>query len=146
MNAWIHQRGLTLVELMVALTIGLGIVQLGTADNLYYRQNWHLAKGPLLFAVLSFGPPLAIGRLLKDRVRAGTGLAVSVGIAPAKMVAKIASDLAKPDGLLEVAPDRVEEFLRPLPVGRLWGVGPVTEATLNCPYWLSEQPFPGSPT
>jgi DNA polymerase-4 len=77
------------------------------------------------------GPPLAIGRLLKDRVRAGTGLAVSVGIGPGKMVAKIASDLGKPDGLLEVPPDRVEAFLRPLAVGRLWGVGPVTEATLR---------------
>jgi DNA polymerase-4 len=77
------------------------------------------------------GPPLAIGRLLKDRVRAGTGLAVSVGIGPGKMVAKIASDLAKPDGLLEVSPDRVEEFLRPLAAGRLWGVGPVTEAALG---------------
>ncbi|HYR95492.1 MAG TPA: DNA polymerase IV [Candidatus Binatus sp.] len=77
------------------------------------------------------GPPLVIGRLLKDRVRAGTGLAVSVGIGPGKMVAKIASDLAKPDGLLEVPPERVEAFLRPLAVGRLWGVGPVTEATLR---------------
>ena len=76
------------------------------------------------------GPPLAIGRLLKDRVRAATGLAVSVGIGPGKMVAKIASDLSKPDGLLEVPPDCVEEFLCPLPVGRLWGVGPVTEAAL----------------
>ncbi len=77
------------------------------------------------------GPPLAIGRLLKDRVRATTGLAVTVGIGPGKMVAKIASDLAKPDGLLEVRPERVEEFLRPLGVGRLWGVGPVTEAALR---------------
>src|SRR5437867_1336693 len=76
------------------------------------------------------GPPLAIGRLLKERVRAATGLAVSVGIGPGKMVAKIASDLAKPDGLLEVAAGHVAVFLRPLPVGRLWGVGPVTEAAL----------------
>ena len=76
------------------------------------------------------GPPLAIGRLLKDRVRAATGLAVSVGIGPGKMVAKIASDLAKPDGLLEVPPDGVAAFLHPLPAGRLWGVGPVTEAAL----------------
>jgi DNA polymerase-4 len=76
------------------------------------------------------GTPLAIGRLLKDRVRAATGLAVSVGIGPGKMVAKIASDLAKPDGLLEVPADRVAAFLHPLPVGRLWGVGPVTEAAL----------------
>ena len=76
------------------------------------------------------GPPLAVGRLLKERVRAGTGLAVSVGIGPGKMVAKIASDLAKPDGLLEVQPEAVEAFLHPLPVRRLWGVGPVTEAAL----------------
>jgi DNA polymerase-4 len=77
------------------------------------------------------GPPLAIGHLLKDRVRAATGLAVSIGIGPGKMVAKIASDVSKPDGLLEVQPDRVRDFLRPLPVGRLWGIGPVTEAALR---------------
>ena len=76
------------------------------------------------------GPPLAIGRLLKDRVRAATGLAVSVGIGPGKMVAKMASDLAKPDGLLEVPADRVAAFLHLLPVWRLWGVGPVTAAAL----------------
>jgi DNA polymerase-4 len=82
-------------------------------------------------SVRLLGPPLAIGRLVKDGVRAATGLAVSVGIGPGKMVAKIASDLSKPDGLLEVPPERVREFLRPLPVGRLWGVGPVTEAALR---------------
>jgi DNA polymerase-4 len=76
------------------------------------------------------GTPLAIGRLLKDRVRAATGLAVSVGIGPGKMVAKIASDLGKPDGLLEVPAEGVAAFLHPLPVWRLWGVGPVTEAAL----------------
>jgi len=77
------------------------------------------------------GPPPAIGRLLRERVRASTGLAVSVGIAATKMVAKIASDAAKPDGLLEVPPDGVRAFLDPLPVGRLWGVGPVTQAALE---------------
>jgi DNA polymerase-4 len=76
------------------------------------------------------GPPLAVGRLLRTRVRAATGLAVSVGIGPGKMIAKIASDCSKPDGLLEVPPERVEAFMRPLPVGRLWGVGPVTQAAL----------------
>ena len=78
-----------------------------------------------------FGHPLVIGRLVKDRVREATGLAVSVGIGPAKMIAKIASDLSKPDGLLEVSPDRVRAFLDPLPVGRIWGVGPVTRAVLE---------------
>ncbi len=67
---------------------------------------------------------------LRRGVREETGLAVSVGIGPVKLVAKIASDLAKPDGLLEVAPQAVEAFLAPLPVGRLWGVGPVAEASL----------------
>jgi DNA polymerase IV len=82
-------------------------------------------------SVRLLGAPLVIGRLVKDRVRDATGLAVSVGIGPGKMVAKIASDLCKPDGLLEVRPEEVRDFLRPLPVGRLWGVGPVTEAALQ---------------
>jgi DNA polymerase-4 len=82
-------------------------------------------------SVRLLGPPLVIGRLLKDRVRAAIGLTVSVGIGPAKMVAKIASDVGKPDGLVEVAPDGVAAFLAPLPVERLWGVGPVTHAALT---------------
>jgi DNA polymerase-4 len=81
-------------------------------------------------SVRLLGSPLTIGRLLKDRVRAATGLTVSVGIGPAKMVAKIASEVGKPDGLVEVPPERVAEFLAPLPVERLWGVGPVTHAAL----------------
>jgi len=76
------------------------------------------------------GPALEVGERLRREVRGETGLAVSVGIAPVKLVAKIASDLAKPDGLLEVEPGRVRAFLEPLPVGRLWGVGPVAEARL----------------
>lgn len=76
------------------------------------------------------GSPRTIGTLLRARVREATDLAVSVGIGPGKMVAKIASDLSKPDGLLEVDPGGVPEFLAPLPVGRLWGVGPVTQQAL----------------
>lgn len=76
-------------------------------------------------------PPLEIGRRLKADVLRETGLRVSVGIGPVKMVAKIASDLSKPDGLLEVPPDGVREFLAPLPIGRLWGVGQVTEGALR---------------
>jgi len=76
------------------------------------------------------GPPLQVGRRLRAAVRDETELAVSVGIAPIKMVAKIASDLAKPDGLLDVSFDRVREFLEPLPVGRIWGVGPVARERL----------------
>ena len=78
-----------------------------------------------------FGEPLAIGRLLRERVRAATDLAVSVGIGPGKMIAKLASDASKPDGLLEIKADGVRAFLDPLPVGRLWGVGPVTRGVLE---------------
>jgi DNA polymerase IV len=76
------------------------------------------------------GPAAEVGERLRTAVHEETGLVVSVGIAPVKLVAKIASDLAKPDGLVEVRPGEVEAFLAPLPVGRLWGVGPVTEARL----------------
>jgi len=76
------------------------------------------------------GPAAEVAQRLRREVRDETGLAVSVGIAPVKMVAKIASDCAKPDGWLEVEPGTVRAFLDPLPIGRLWGVGPVTEARL----------------
>jgi DNA polymerase-4 len=76
------------------------------------------------------GAPADVGARLRARVREETGLAVSVGIAPVKMVAKIASDSAKPDGLLEVPPEGVRDFLAPLPVRRIWGVGPVAEKRL----------------
>jgi DNA polymerase-4 len=71
------------------------------------------------------GDPVAAGERLRAEVRTITGLALSVGIAPVKMVAKIATDLAKPDGLKRVAPGEVRDFLAPLPVGRIWGVGRV---------------------
>jgi DNA polymerase-4 len=77
------------------------------------------------------GTPLEIGRKLKEAVRSETGLVVSVGIAPVKMAAKIAGDLSKPDGLMEVRPGEVASFLAPLPISRLWGVGEVTEASLH---------------
>ncbi len=77
------------------------------------------------------GPPVGIARRLRARVRAETGLAVSVGIGPVKMVAKLASDLAKPDGLLVVPAGEVRAFLEPLPVGRIWGVGPVARTRLE---------------
>jgi DNA polymerase-4 len=77
------------------------------------------------------GPPAEIGARLRARVREEVGLAVSVGIAPVKRVAKIASGLAKPDGLLEVKPGDVRAFLAPLPVRKLWGVGPVAETRLR---------------
>jgi DNA polymerase-4 len=77
------------------------------------------------------GAPRAIGERLRAEVRERTGLVVSVGIAPVKMVAKIASGSCKPDGLLEIGPGEVRAFLDPLPIGRIWGVGPVAEARLK---------------
>ncbi len=73
-----------------------------------------------------FGGPSQIGAQVRRRIRAGTGLAASVGIAANKLVAKIASDLAKPDGLLFVGRDDLHAILDPLPIQRLWGVGPKT--------------------
>jgi len=72
-----------------------------------------------------------IAAAIKREVRSQTGLAVSAGIAEVKLAAKIATDLGKPDGLVEVPPGGVRAFLAPLPVGRLWGVGEVTEASLR---------------
>ncbi len=77
------------------------------------------------------GTPREVGERLRARVREETGLVVSVGIGPVKMVAKIASAAVKPDGLLEVPVDQVREFLDPLPVRCIWGVGPVAEARLR---------------
>ena len=71
------------------------------------------------------------GQGLKARVREVTGLAVTIGGGTSKSVAKIASQQAKPDGLLLVPPGTEEAFLAPLDVSMLWGVGPVTTAMLN---------------
>lgn len=73
-----------------------------------------------------FGTPRDVGETLRARVHAATGLNVSIGIAPSKFVAKIASDLEKPAGFVIVAPADVQAFLDPLPVKRLWGLGPKT--------------------
>lgn len=77
------------------------------------------------------GPPIDAARDLKRRVLEETGLVASVGVAPTKMAAKILSDLSKPDGLLVVGPEILREFLTPVPVERLWGVGRVTLARLH---------------
>ncbi len=71
-----------------------------------------------------FGSPLEIGKLIKKRVRAELELPISVGIAPNKLVAKIACTKGKPDGLLLIRPDEVRKLLNPLPLRALWGIGP----------------------
>jgi len=77
------------------------------------------------------GTPVEIGARLRRRVRDDVGLNITVGIAGTKFLAKVASGVAKPDGLLEVPPGDELAFLHPLPVERLWGVGPVTAAKLH---------------
>ncbi|HEY0838620.1 MAG TPA: DNA polymerase IV [Vulgatibacter sp.] len=78
-----------------------------------------------------FGSPERMGRLIKERVFESTGLRVSVGLAATKFVAKVASDHRKPDGLMLVPPERTTAFLAPLPLRRLWGVGPKAEEKLR---------------
>jgi DNA polymerase-4 len=77
------------------------------------------------------GTPTEIAVRLRREVLDRVGLRITVGVARTKFLAKVASGVAKPDGLLVVPPEGELEFLHPLPVGRLWGVGPVTEAKLH---------------
>jgi DNA polymerase-4 len=77
-----------------------------------------------------FGPPIEIARAVRRRVRAEVGLPISIGVARTKHLAKVASQVAKPDGLVVVEPATEMDFLHDLPVGLMWGVGPVTRARL----------------
>jgi DNA polymerase-4 len=77
------------------------------------------------------GAPIDIARKLRSDVLEQVGLPITVGVARTKFLAKVASGVAKPDGLLLVPPDQELEFLHPLPVRRLWGVGPATAAKLH---------------
>jgi DNA polymerase IV len=77
------------------------------------------------------GSPVDVAQRLRDRVLEEVGLPITVGVARTKFLAKVASGVAKPDGLLVVPPDRELAFLHPLPVERLWGVGPATARKLH---------------
>jgi DNA polymerase-4 len=77
------------------------------------------------------GTPTEIARRLRRRVREEVGLPITVGVARTKFLAKVASGVGKPDGLLVVPPERELEFLHPLPVERLWGVGAITAEKLH---------------
>src|SRR5262249_40520938 len=72
---------------------------------------------------------IAVG--LRDRIKAATGLTASIGASSSKLVAKIASDAEKPDGLVVIQPGAEQEWLDPLPVRALWGVGPATAERLR---------------
>jgi DNA polymerase-4 len=78
-----------------------------------------------------FGTPVEIAKKIKQVVLNETGLTVSAGVAPCKFVAKIASDMDKPDGLTVVQSDRVRDFLNPLPVNKMWGIGKKTTVALS---------------
>ena len=98
-----------------------------------------------------FGPPAEIARAVRRRVRAELGLPISIGVARTKHLAKIASQVAKPDGLVVVDPGNELDFLHALPVELMWGVGPATKTRLaeigvrtigqlaNTPGWSLEQ-------
>ena len=78
-----------------------------------------------------FGDGRAIAAAIRERVQRQEKITCSVGIAASKFIAKLASGRCKPDGMLEIPPDRVLTFLHPLPVGELWGVGPKTNEELQ---------------
>ena len=78
-----------------------------------------------------FGSGEEMAREIKKRIRERTGLTASVGVSHNKLLAKLASEMHKPDGLTVISPERVEQFLQCLPVDALWGVGPVTAAKLR---------------
>ena len=82
-------------------------------------------------AVHLFGAPTEIAAAIRRRVRDEIGLPLSVGVARTKHLAKVASQVAKPDGLVAVAPGDERDFLDPLPIGLIWGVGPTTEQRLH---------------
>jgi DNA polymerase IV len=97
------------------------LVQAVSIDEAYLDVTDHLGET---------GTATAVAKEIRRRVREERGLTVSVGVGPNKLVAKIASDFNKPDGLTVVPPHKVQSFLDPLPVRRLHGVGPATERAL----------------
>ncbi|HEX4496062.1 MAG TPA: DNA polymerase IV [Thermoanaerobaculia bacterium] len=97
------------------------LVQAVSIDEAYLDVSDHLGEA---------GSATALAKEIRRRVREERGLTVSVGVGPNRLIAKIASDFDKPDGLTVVRPEKVQAFLDPLPVRRLHGVGPATERAL----------------
>lgn len=98
------------------------VVQIVSIDEAYLDVTGELG---------AWGSATAVARGVRERIRQERGLTVSVGVGPNKLVAKIASDFDKPDGLTVVPPHRVQRFLDPLPARRIPGVGPATEKRLK---------------
>ena len=103
---------------------------LGDTTPLVQRISIDEAFLDVTGSVHLFGPPDVIAATIRRRVRDEVGLPISIGAARTKHLAKIASQVAKPDGMVVVPPEREREFLDPLPVGLVWGIGPVTQRTL----------------
>jgi DNA polymerase-4 len=103
---------------------------LGDVTPLVQRVSIDEAFLDVTGSVHLFGPPGVIAALIRRRVRDEIGLPISVGAARTKHLAKIASQVAKPDGLVVVEPDRERAFLDPLPVSLVWGIGPVATRRL----------------
>ncbi|MFP4661167.1 MAG: DNA polymerase IV [Halanaerobiales bacterium] len=78
-----------------------------------------------------FGDSIEIGKKIKSEIQERIGLTASVGLAPNKFLAKLASGMDKPDGFFIIPEDRISEILEPLPVGKIWGVGKKTEETMQ---------------
>jgi DNA polymerase IV len=106
----------------------IGIV--GDYTPLVERVSIDEAFADVAGSIRLFGPPQEIARTIRRRVKHELGLSISVGLARSKHLAKIASQVAKPDGLVVVDPETELEFLHDLPVELMWGVGPVTAARL----------------
>ena len=109
--------------------------QFGIDDRSERRRE---PAGPLAQS-FDDGDGETVARSIRERVRAETGLTISVGVAGCRHLAKIASDLSKPDGLLVVPRDQgaLRDFLAPLPIERLPGVGPVTAPRLHAQGWMT---------
>ena len=101
------------------------VVQPASLDEAYLDVTAEVGKAG------SYESATAIAQEIRRRVRAERGLTVSVGVGPNRLIAKIASDFHKPDGLTVVRPRQVQEFLDPLPVRKIHGVGPATERVLQ---------------
>jgi DNA polymerase IV len=104
---------------------------LGDFTPLVERISIDEAFADVTGSIHLFGPPADIANTIRGRVRAELGLPISVGVARTKHLAKIASQVAKPDGLVIVDPETELEFLHDLPIELMWGVGPVTQARLH---------------
>jgi DNA polymerase IV len=103
---------------------------LGDYTPLVERISIDEAFADVVGSIHLFGPPVDIAKTIRRRVREELGLPISIGVARTKHLAKIASQVAKPDGLVVVNPEIEPDFLHDLPVELMWGVGPVTKARL----------------